>query len=114
MGGMGYIKDQRTVVVTLAGKVKSPPAFYRISILNSKDSSLDFYAALLQSVFHQEFDQSYSMAMKIKVSGMAELGNFTKDIAETKIAIARNYAKKLHLEFECILVKLGDYAVKKS
>ena len=114
MGGLGYIRDQRTVVVTAGGKVKSQPAFYKISILNSKDCSIDFYAALLQSVFHQESDQSYSMAMKIKVSGMVEIGHFTKDIAETKIAVARNYAEKLHLKFECILVKVGDYAFKKS
>ncbi len=114
MGQLSYIKDSKTLVVSVGGATQHRPSLYKISIHDSRECSLDFYAALLQMVFHYENDASFSSAMKIKLSGMLEIGNFTKDVAETKISIAKNYAAKLHLKFEYDLVRMGDYVIKKS
>ncbi len=114
MADLGYIRDQRVVVANSNNLNVGQPSYYTISIIDTKDCSIDFYAALFQSVFQLEFDESYSGAMKVKLQGMTEIGRYSKDVAETKISMARNYANKLHLKFECILVKVGGYAFQKS
>ncbi len=109
MGSLDFIKHQRIAVADHKLATKTP-SFYFVSIVDSHDCTLDLYAALLQSVFQMQNDESYSIAVKIKWHGSIQIGNFTKDVAETKMNMARNYAEKLHINFECILVRVGGYA----
>ena len=109
MGSLGDIKDQRIAIADHKLLPKTP-SFYFVSIVDSNDCTLDLYAALLQSVFQMQNEESYSIAVKIKWHGSIQIGKFTKDVAETKINLARNYTDKLRLNFECILVKVGGYA----
>ncbi len=114
MANLGYIRDQRTIVANPNSLNVGLPSYYCISVIDTKDCTLDFYAALFQSIFQFGFDESYSQAMRVKICGTIEIGRYSKDVAETKINMARNYANKLHLKFECILVKVGGYAFQKS
>jgi ATP-dependent Clp protease adapter protein ClpS len=101
--------------VSLIDRTWRQPRFYNVIINDSKGNQLDLFAALLQAIFHVPYDESYSIAMKIKVMGYVQLGVFTRDVAETKVEAARRYADRLNLNFDCILERVEErYVVKKS
>lgn len=87
------------------------PAFYKVIIKNTNDCTIEMYAAILQAIFNEESNFAYSSALQIKSKGKIVFGRFTRDIAESKILEAKNYASKLRLKFECLIIREEKNAI---
>jgi len=114
MDALSCLGGQRSVSVVSTKTSSTTPSNYKIEILDNSDCSMDFFIAALRLAFSLSQVKACIYAMNIKSKGLAVLGGFTRDIAETKIDIAVQYAQKMNLEFKCILKReRGNYVIKK-
>jgi len=69
------------------------PKMYSIAIHNDDYTPEDFVSAVLSRVFNLQTERAHALTKEIHVTGKAVLGEFTKDVAETKVAIILDAAK---------------------
>lgn len=73
--------------------ILKPPAPYAVIMLNDDYTPMDFVVEILQSIFSMEEETATQTMLKIHKKGKAVCGIYTKDIAETKAALANQYAR---------------------
>jgi len=49
--------------------------------------------SLLTNYFNKSEDEAYELAFKVHLEGIAIVGTYPRDIAETKVALAKNEIK---------------------
>ena len=79
------------------------PSMYKVRLLNDDFTPVDFVSYVVQKFFNKTADESLSITMQIHKSGSAICGLYTKDIAETKVGIVNDYARKSQHPLKCTL-----------
>lgn len=69
-----------------------PPKKWIVKMHNDDFTTMDFVVFVLQSVFAKSFDESTAIMLKIHQEGAAIVGVYTKEIAETKVEMAKELA----------------------
>jgi ATP-dependent Clp protease adaptor protein ClpS len=91
---MSKLSNPKTNEQTLTIEKTQLPKKYKVVILNDDYTPMEFVIFIFQDVFHLDYDQSYSLMMKIHNEGRAVAGIFTKEIAETKVTKVHALAKE--------------------
>jgi ATP-dependent Clp protease adaptor protein ClpS len=63
------------------------PPLFRVILLNDDYTSMEFVVLILESVFHKDREEAASIMLSVHHSGSGVAGTYTKEVAETKIAI---------------------------
>jgi len=79
------------------------PCMYKVVLLNDDYTPMDFVVYVVQKFFHKNYDESMNLTMQIHASGSAICGFFTRDVAETKVGIVNDFARKNHHPLKCTL-----------
>ena len=79
------------------------PSMYKVRLLNDDFTPIDFVSFVVQKFFNKTADESVSITMQIHKSGSAICGLYTKDVAETKVGIVNDYARKSQHPLKCTL-----------
>ena len=79
------------------------PSMYKVRLLNDDFTPIDFVTYVIQKFFHKSIDESMSITMQIHKTGSAICGLYTKDVAETKVGIVNDYARKSQHPLKCTL-----------
>ncbi len=79
---------------------KKPPMF-RVIMLNDDYTPMDFVVDVLKNIFKMTHEDAISKMLQIHHHGAADCGVFTRDVAETKIEIAINFAKQHDYPLKC-------------
>ena len=79
------------------------PSMYKVVLLNDDFTPMDFVVYVVQKFFHKNYDESMNLTMQIHASGSAVCGFFTRDVAETKVGIVNDFARKNHHPLKCTL-----------
>ena len=72
------------------------PKKYKVILLNDDYTTMDFVIFILINVFYKDYDNAYDIMMKIHDQGSAICGEYTLDVATTKV----NEVKDLSQENE--------------
>jgi len=67
--------------------LKRPP-LYHVVIFNDDVSTYQCVIDILVNYFNTNEDDAYRFAVKVDIEGSATAGIYTKDVADTKIALA--------------------------
>lgn len=69
-----------------------PPKKWNVIMVNDDFTPFDFVEHLLMAVFSKTQEESQVIAMAVHTEGKAVIATYTKEIAETKIALAKQLA----------------------
>lgn len=98
-------KDSNTTGETLtkeSTKTKEPPMF-RVILLNDDYTSMEFVIAMLQNIFHKPAAEAQRIMLEVHQNGRGVAGIYTREIAETKIAIVNQLARREEFPLKCIM-----------
>ena len=69
------------------------PRKYRVVLLNDDYTPMDFVVEVLKHFFHLREEIAIQVMLQVHIQGKGVCGVFTRDIAETKIALVNEYAR---------------------
>ncbi len=85
-------------------KVKTrEPQMYKVVLLNDDYTSMEFVVLVLESVFHKTGSEAQQIMLSVHNNGSGIAGVYTKEVAETKVAIVHHLAKQNQFPLKCAL-----------
>lgn len=70
------------------------PALYQVWMHNDDYTPMEFVVAILESFFHMERGQATQVMYEIHTTGKAMCGEYSRDVAETKVNQITEYARR--------------------
>lgn len=74
-------------------KLKKPPMF-KVVLLNDDYTPMEFVVHILESIFKHTREQATQIMLHVHTQGKGVCGVYTRDIAETKVALVNNYSRE--------------------
>ncbi len=69
------------------------PRKYKVVLLNDDYTPMDFVVDVLKHFFHLNEETAIQVMLQVHNQGKGVCGVFTRDIAETKVAMVNEYAR---------------------
>ena len=69
------------------------PRKYKVVLLNDDYTPMDFVVEVLKHFFHLQEETAVQVMLQVHIQGKGICGVFTRDIAETKVALVNEYAR---------------------
>lgn len=88
-------------------KLKRPP-MYKVLLLNDDYTPMDFVVHVLENIFGMDREQATRIMLHVHTRGVGVCGVFTRDIAETKVALVNQFARKNQHPLLCTMEKASD------
>lgn len=92
------------VVLETNPNTKRPP-LYKIMILNDDFTPMEFVVMVLERFFGMTSAQSYELMLIVHKKGVAVVGVYSHEIAETKVAQVMDYAQRHQHPLQCTMEK---------
>jgi ATP-dependent Clp protease adaptor protein ClpS len=86
--------DSGVVTETKPEKKVKRPRMYRVLLHNDDYTTREFVIEVLKTVFHHSDAEAIRVMLHVHYNGVGVAGVFTREIAETKIAIVERLAKE--------------------
>ena len=81
------------------------PSLYKVLLHNDDYTTMDFVIMVLETVFNKNSGEATRIMMNVHQQGIGIAGVYTRDIAETKVAIVHDIARKNEFPLKCSLEK---------
>jgi len=96
-------KKQKDILVKDREKLGRPKR-YKVVLYNDDYTPMQLVTSILMEVFNKGTQEAYSIMMKVHKGGRGVAGVYSREIAETKVTIAKQLARDngspLHCEAE--------------
>lgn len=86
-------------------EVKKPSQF-QVIMHNDDYTTMDFVVQVLVSVFKKSITDATNVMLDVHQKGAGVCGTYTKEIAETKVALVHSMAKNAGFPLRCSLQKV--------
>ncbi len=99
----GELKEivERTVVQSQARTELKEPGKYKVVLLNDDYTPMLFVTDVLMRFFYMSQELATQVMLEVHFKGKGVCGVFTRDIAETKVAVVNDYAVKHEYPLLC-------------
>ena len=104
MAGKTDDDGQSSVVVDTRPKTKRPP-LYKVLLLNDDFTPMEFVVAVLERFFGMSHAQAFEVMLTVHKKGVAIVGVFSHEIAETKVAQVMDFARRHQHPLQCTMEK---------
>ncbi len=84
--------EQQTTESELLPALKVPKKF-KVVLLNDDYTPMDFVIEVLKRFFYMNGDVATQVMLQVHFQGRGVCGIYTRDIAETKVALVNDYAR---------------------
>ena len=85
-------------------RTKRPP-MYKVLLLNDDYTPMEFVVHVLERFFGMSHSQAFEIMLTVHKKGMAVVGVFSFEIAETKVAQVMDFARRHQHPLQCTLEK---------
>ena len=85
-------------------KTKKPP-LYKVLLLNDDYTPMEFVVHVLERFFGMNHQQSFELMLTVHKKGMAVVGVFSHEIAETKVSQVMDLARQHQHPLQCTMEK---------
>ncbi len=85
-------------------KTQRPPR-YKVLLLNDDYTPMEFVVMVLERFFGMTHAQSFEIMLTVHKKGVAVVGVFTHEIAETKVAQVMDFANRHQHPLQCTMEK---------
>lgn len=92
------------VVVETRPKTKRPP-LYKVMLLNDDYTPMEFVVLVLERFFGMNHAQAFELMLTVHKKGVAVVGVFAFEIAETKVSQVMDFARRHQHPLQCTMEK---------
>ena len=85
-------------------KSKRPP-LYKVMILNDDYTPMEFVVHVLERFFGMNSAQAFEIMLTVHKKGLAVVGVFSHEIAETKVTQVMDFARRHEHPLQCTMEK---------
>ena len=85
-------------------KTKRPP-LYKVLILNDDYTPMEFVVHVLERFFGMNHAQAFELMLTVHKKGVAVVGVYSYEIAETKVAHVMDFAQRHQHPLQCTMEK---------
>jgi ATP-dependent Clp protease adaptor protein ClpS len=86
-------------------KVEEPP-LYKVLLHNDDYTSMEFVVLLLERIFSKSTAEATRIMLNVHQQGIGVAGIYSRDIAETKVAVVLDLAQKNEFPLRCSMEKI--------
>ena len=97
--------DGDTSVVTKTRPKTAKPPLYKVMLLNDDYTPMEFVVMVLEKFFQIGHSQAVEIMLTVHKRGLAVVGVFSHEIAETKVAQVMDYARRYQHPLQCTMEK---------
>jgi ATP-dependent Clp protease adaptor protein ClpS len=94
-----------TAVITQTRTRTKRPNMYRVLLLNDDYTPMEFVVHVLQRFFNKDADEATRIMLHVHQHGVGECGVFTYEVAETKVTLVMDFARKHQHPLQCVMEK---------
>ena len=102
--GTGGDDPDANVVVKTKPKTKRPP-LYKVLLLNDDYTPMEFVVHVLERFFGMTHAQAFEIMLTVHKKGVAVVGVFSHEIAETKVGQVMDFARRHQHPLQCTMEK---------
>jgi ATP-dependent Clp protease adaptor protein ClpS len=97
--------DDETGVATKTRPKTDRPPLYKVMLLNDDFTPMEFVVIVLERFFGLNHAQSFELMLTVHKKGLAVVGVFSHEIAETKVGQVMEYAQRHEHPLQCTMEK---------
>ena len=97
-------RDHGVLVETSKPEVARPP-LYQVLLLNDDYTPMDFVVEVLQQFFAMDLEKATQVMLHVHTRGRGICGVFTREVAESKVALVNEYARMNQHPLLCTMEK---------
>ena len=102
---LAHDPDEDAGLATLTKPKTERPKMYKVLLLNDDYTPMEFVVHVLERFFQITSTQAYELMMTVHKKGMAVVGVFSHDVAETKVMQVMEFARKNEHPLQCTMEK---------
>ena len=103
MGGTG--RESEDSVVTEKRQQTKRPSMYKVLLHNDDYTTMDFVVTVLETIFHKSVQEANRIMLNVHEQGVGVAGVYPRDVAETKVILVHDLARKNEYPLKCSLEK---------
>ncbi|MEO0990350.1 MAG: ATP-dependent Clp protease adapter ClpS [Pseudomonadota bacterium] len=96
--------DQASVLTKTRTKTQRPP-LYKVLLLNDDYTPMEFVVHVLERFFGMNHAQAFELMLTVHKKGMAVVGVFSFEVAETKVSQVMDFARRHQHPLQCTMEK---------
>ncbi|WP_323043124.1 ATP-dependent Clp protease adapter ClpS [Gemmobacter sp.] len=96
--------DDTSVVTKTRPKTQRPP-MYKVLLLNDDYTPMEFVVHVLERFFGLSHAQAFEIMLTVHKKGVAVVGVFSFEVAETKVAQVMDFARRHQHPLQCTMEK---------
>ena len=97
--------DDGTVVLERRPQKTKPPQMYQVVVLNDDYTPMEFVVHVLERFFGLNHAQAFDIMLAVHKKGLAVVGVFSFEVAETKVAQVMDFARRHQHPLQCTMEK---------
>jgi len=97
-------EDDTAVITKTKPKTQRPP-MYKVLLLNDDYTPMEFVVHVLERFFGITHSQAVEIMLTVHKKGVAVVGVFSYEIAETKVAQVMDFARRNQHPLQCTMEK---------
>ena len=97
--------DADSAIVTKTRDKTQKPPLYKVLLLNDDYTPMEFVVAVLERFFGMSHAQAFEIMLTVHKKGLAVVGVFSHEIAETKVAQVMDFARRHEHPLQCTMEK---------
>ena len=92
-------------VLTRTRAKPKKPSMYKVLLLNDDFTPMDFVVHILERFFGKNQQEATEIMLHVHRRGVGICGTFTYEVAETKVNLVMDYARKNEHPLQCTMEK---------
>jgi len=96
--------DDASVLIETRPRTKRPP-LYKVLLLNDDYTPMEFVVHVLERFFGMTHAQAFEIMLTVHKKGVAVVGVFSHEIAETKVGQVMDLARRNQHPLQCTMEK---------
>jgi ATP-dependent Clp protease adaptor protein ClpS len=105
MSGKTDGNDGESSVITKTRTRTQRPPLYKVLLLNDDYTPMEFVVHVLERFFGLTHAQAFEIMLTVHKKGLAVVGVFSFEVAETKVAQVMDFARRHQHPLQCTMEK---------
>jgi ATP-dependent Clp protease adaptor protein ClpS len=97
--------EGETGVITKVKPKTDKPPLYKVMLLNDDYTPMEFVVHVLERFFGLTHAQAFEIMLTVHKKGLAVVGVFSFEVAETKVAQVMDFARRHQHPLQCTMEK---------
>ena len=98
-------RDHGSGTLLLTRTKTKKPNLYRVLLLNDDYTPMEFVVHVLERFFNKSIEEATEIMLHVHQNGVGQCGVFTYEVAETKVTMVMDFARKHQHPLQCVMEK---------